>query len=184
MTANDVQQLAYQQSSEHQDESIRCLQEVFNLLGVPNSMLDVGCGPGALIKYARSLGIDAVGFDICGGKGVIQADLTEELDWRFPAELVVCWEVAEHLPEEAADVLVGTLVRLVAPGGRLVFTAAVPGQTGAGHINEQPLVYWREKLLSKGLSYSRVETMRVRAAWGLVAGRCQWYPNNVQVFCA
>lgn len=183
MTANDVQQLAYQQSSEHQDESVRCLIEVFNLLGIPESMLDIGCGPGALLRAAHEKGVDAIGFDICGGGGIIQADLAAELDWQVPADLVVCWEVAEHLPIEAADTLVGTLIRLVAPGGHLVFTAAVPGQTGAGHINEQPLAYWREKIGGK-LTYLRDETKRMRAAWGPVAGRCQWYPNNVQVFRA
>jgi 2-polyprenyl-3-methyl-5-hydroxy-6-metoxy-1,4-benzoquinol methylase len=183
MIANDVQQLAYQQSSEHQDESVRCLQEVFALFGVPESMLDIGCGPGALVKYARGLGVNAVGFDICGGEGIVQADLARNLLWDMPAELVLCWEVAEHLPIEAADILVGTLTRLVAPGGHLVFTAAVPGQTGAGHINEQPLAYWRDKI-SRKLTYSRDDTMRMRDVWRVAAGRCQWYPQNVQVFYA
>lgn len=181
----DVQHLAYSQSSEHQIESVRCLMAVFELFGVPVSMLDVGCGPGAMVRAANKRGVAATGFDICAsGENLVQADLCEPLPWGRPADLVLCWEVAEHLPPEAADTLADTLVKLTVLGGRLVFTAAVPGQTGAGHINEQPHSYWREKLEQRGLRYFAEESDKLRTAWRASAGRCQWYPKNVQVFRA
>ena len=41
-----------------------------------------------------------------------------------------------------ADVFVDSLCR---HGELIIFSAAVPGQGGERHVNEQPLEYWREK---------------------------------------
>jgi hypothetical protein len=48
-------------------------------------------------------------------------------------------EVAEHLPETVGQRLVSELTR-IAPA--VLFSAAIPGQGGTGHINEQWQDYW------------------------------------------
>lgn len=60
----------------------------------------------------------------------------------FPYDLVVCLEVAEHLAAGAADAFVATLCAL-APV--VLFSAAVPGQGGHGHVNEQWPAYWASR---------------------------------------
>jgi hypothetical protein len=61
--------------------------------------------------------------------------------------LVQSLEVAEHLDAQAADEFVDNLVR----HGRLIlFSAALPGQGGERHINEQPLDDWRSRFLARG----------------------------------
>ena len=56
-------------------------------------------------------------------------------------------EVAEHLPESAAD---GFCRTLASASDYLLFSAAIPGQGGVGHFNEQPLPYWVDKFWKLG----------------------------------
>src|SRR5262245_19329109 len=77
----------------------------------PKSVVDVGCGPGTwLAEFARRgvreyLGIDGFAnpamleFD---PRRFLQRDLTRPLELTRPFDLVVCLEVAEHLPPEHA----------------------------------------------------------------------------------
>ena len=76
-------------------------------------------------------------------------------------------EVAEHLPDEAADAFVGNLVNAAEV---VLFSAAIPGQKGVHHINEQPSYYWREKFNN----YEYVEIDFIRPLiWG--DARLPWW---------
>ena len=117
----------------------------------PTSVLDIGCGQGEWVEMFSRVVDNAIGVDIAapGGDRTFRCDLTEPLylgkagSW----DLVLCLETAEHLPESAADTLVDSCVRH-APS--VVFSAAVPGQEGIGHINCQPHEYWHEKFATRG----------------------------------
>ena len=110
----------------------------------------------------------------------IRHDLTLPLDLGRRFKLVPCWEVAEHLPESAADTLLDTIVRHVAE--YLVFSAAARGQGGSGHINEKSASWWRRRLVTHGLRLFGPETNRLRRILRQVVGPCWWYARNVQVF--
>lgn len=69
----------------------------------------------------------------------LEHDLSQPLTLARRFDLAICLEAAEHLPAATASQLVETLTRL-APV--VVFSAAMPGQGGDGHINEQPASYW------------------------------------------
>jgi hypothetical protein len=62
-------------------------------------------------------------------------------------DLTICVEVLEHLVEDAG-------IKLIEEFGKktkfLLFSAAVPGQGGTHHINEQKYAYWYEKLKNSG----------------------------------
>ncbi len=121
---------------------------VTNLL-TPTSVLDVGCGHGTwLAEFERNGATDILGVD--GGHVDpaaldIRADQFQPRDLSVPFDLgrrfdlVVSLEVAEHLPARAAAGFVATLV---AHGPAVLFSAAVPFQGGAGHVNEQWPSYW------------------------------------------
>lgn len=116
------------------------------------SILDVGCGIGTWVKVAKDLGInDAVGIDgdhvdrnllKIDANSFIPVDLNFPIDLgkRFDAEL--CLEVAEHLSIESSKVLVETLIN---HSDVIIFSAAIPGQQGQNHLNEQWPPYWQEK---------------------------------------
>jgi SAM-dependent methyltransferase len=132
-----------------------------------HSVLDVGCGVGAFLRRFRNHGvIDIVGVDgdyipdwlmKVDGKCFHQHDLKTplHLDRRF--DLVVCLEVAEHLPESVSDILIASICE---HGDVVVFSAAVPGQGGVCHVNEQPHRYWEQKFAMHG--YRQIDWLRPR----------------------
>jgi hypothetical protein len=109
-----------------------------------------------------------------------RADLTT-IDGEMPsAELVLCWEVAEHLDEQYADHLCSLLDQCTEQ--TLLFTAATLGQGGSGHVNEQPHQYWIDKLKELGLTYVWPVTEALRGEWMTLAPRAPWYAKNILVF--
>lgn len=75
------------------------------------------------------------------------ADLTAPVctDRRF--DLAQSLEVGEHLPTSASETLVDSLTRA---SDRVLFSAAVNGQGGEFHVNEQPLAFWQGLFAARG----------------------------------
>jgi SAM-dependent methyltransferase len=118
----------------------------------PKSVLDIGCGTGTWLKIFGDLGVnDYLGVD---GDYVDRSllkiphdkfypyDLSKKLNLGRKFDLIVSLEVAEHLPKSAADLFVDTLVT---HGDVILFSAAIPGQGGQNHLNEQWQEYWKLK---------------------------------------
>lgn len=148
----------------------------------PSSVIDFGCGDGSFLRWfkemgAKSLvGVDQHGPDDWAKKGGlhVRLDLTQPINLGVKADLVVCLEVAEHLPEISADTLVANLV---AHGARILFSAAPIGQGGTDHLNEQPMEYWIEKF--KAHNYYIQDIIRHR----LHGEVSPWYRANTVLFC-
>jgi SAM-dependent methyltransferase len=127
----------------------KCVPLILDLLR-PGSVVDVGCGQGEWLAEVAAQGVN----DILGVDGphvreelleiprenFTRRDLAEpwRLDRRF--DVVMTLEVAEHLPARSAPAFVRTLTSL---GPAVVFSAAVPGQGGTNHVNEQWPWYWK-----------------------------------------
>lgn len=123
----------------------------------PSTVVDVGCGEAWWAKAFLDAGADAVqAWDYeqpeLRQEGVIYRlgiDL-EEPGWAEgygPFDLAVCLEVGEHLHPSAADTLIRELCSL---SDTILWSAAIPAQTGLGHVNEQWPVYWAEKFAANG----------------------------------
>lgn len=147
----------------------KILSSVFQTF-TPSTVLDVGCGHGAWLQVAKELGADTIhGVD---GPWINQDELVipnscfesqsleKPLDLKTKFELVISLEVAEHLPETAADVFADSLVR---HGDVILFSAAIPFQGGNGHVNEQWPGYWARKFLERG--YRTLDVVRP-LVWG------------------
>jgi hypothetical protein len=122
------------------------------------SVVDVGGGEGWWAAEFAALGARAVCVD--DGTAAEPADRVEhvrhDLSAGIPAslgsfDLAVCLEVVEHLDTPSAERLVAALCER-APS--VLFSAAVPGQGGHGHVNEQWPTYWVERFESHGFSCS------------------------------
>ncbi len=128
-----------------------------------NSVLDVGCGTGTWLRAFEEngvkeyMGIDGEHLSIeklqVPSKNFLIVDLISVWSLKRKFDLVVSLEVAEHLPESHAEEFVN---RLVAHGDNILFSAAVPGQGGQNHINEQWPAYWRDKFLQYGYYFHDV----------------------------
>ncbi|MBC7800223.1 MAG: methyltransferase domain-containing protein [Gemmatimonadaceae bacterium] len=153
----------------------------------PASVVDIGCGVGTWLGVfrehgvTRTLGLDG---DYVERRALrIDADDFNATDLSLPFsvpgrfDLAVCLEVAEHLPAARAAALVRTLVG-AAPF--VLFSAAIPGQGGTHHINEQWQDYWRHLFESEG--YRAVDLIRPQI-WGFPDVE-PWYQQNSILFCA
>lgn len=159
------------------------------LHGPFTSVLDVGAGDGYCAHVLAGKGVEAWAVELSEAvlhysfsdvRYVIH-DLREPLDLEKKFDLVLCVEVAEHLPESAADTLCDTLVAHTAR--LLVFTAAPPGQVGSGHVNLQLPGYWTRKFVDRGMYPMRAETRALKRAWAAVLGKgSQHIQKNLQLW--
>ena len=120
----------------------------------PKSVVDLGCGRGAWLKACCDLGVEkAVGFDgpwnsqskMLDERIVFQAvDLDSPIAADQKFDLAISLEVAEHLNAKSAATFVASLAKL---SDVVLFGAAIAGQGGTNHINEQYQSYWGELFL-------------------------------------
>jgi len=153
----------------------------------PESVVDVGCGTGTFLHEFKNLGVE----DILGIDGswvdhkqlekYIDPDYFYAADLEYPLnlgrsfDLAVCLEVAEHLKEEASNTLICSLTSL---SKSILFSAAIPGQGGQNHVNEQWLKYWVEKFKEHHYNYYDV----LRPIFWNRSSLEWWYKQNMCLF--
>jgi SAM-dependent methyltransferase len=150
------------------------------------SVIDVGCGPGSWLREFQEQGItDYLGVDgdyvdrnhlVIPAERFMPVDLKQPLVINRKFDLVVCLEVAEHLPPESASTLVQSIAALT---DIVVFSAAIPFQRGQNHLNLQWPGYWADLFASHGFDcYDCVrpiiwENDKVEA----------WFSQNILIYC-
>ncbi len=145
---------------EERENSLKSAKVIVPLvLSIVNarSVVDVGCGVGAFLHEFRNLGIgEIMGIDgtipgqdllLIPEAQMLNRDLSKPLKLDKKFDLVVSLEVAEHLDPEFADVFISNLTEA---GDVILFSAAIPGQGGTHHMNEQWPSYWAEKFERHG----------------------------------
>lgn len=152
----------------------------------PKSVIDIGCGTGEWLKvWNVDFGIE----DIKGVEGpYIKKDLVKispkklaiqdlKLNYSEPRkyDLAMSLEVGEHLPKESSEELINTLVQL---SDVVLFSAAIPGQEGTYHINEQYPEFWAA--IFKKFNYVPVDYFR-EMLWR-VSGIEYWYKQNMILY--
>src|ERR1700730_17825780 len=111
------------------------IKRLFN----PNSVIDVGCGTGALLAQFRQKGVEARGLEYsaagiarCRERGIQVEKFDLETDEAIAGswDVTVSFEVAEHLPESMAE----NYVRVISQFSPVVIiSAATVGQGGKDH---------------------------------------------------
>jgi hypothetical protein len=153
----------------------------------PQSVVDFGCGEGDWLAAFQAHGVsNLMGYD---GEHVLSRSLAIpqasfcamdlEAAVRTPTrfDLAVCLEVAEHLSPEGGRRLVEALCK---SADLVLFSAAVPGQGGTHHINEQWLDYWLEAFAQH--SYVLHDIYRPRIAYNVDVA--WWYRQNLVLFAS
>jgi SAM-dependent methyltransferase len=148
-------------------------------------VLDVGCATGTWLDEWIKVGVsDVLGID---GDYVDRAALhipvekftTVDLEQPFSLgrtfDLVQTLEVAEHLDEAHADAFVESLAK---HGETILFSAAIPGQGGDHHVNEQWPSYWAEKFAQAGYTLYDIIRPQIWADERII----WWYRQNILVF--
>lgn len=118
------------------------------------SVVDFGCGVGGWLAECKIcnpstevLGLDFGNanpeqFYIDVDREFRKTDLTAKVDLNKKFDLALSVECAEHLNEKYANVLIDNMCR---HSDIIIFGAAIPGQGGVEHVNEQLQSYWVEK---------------------------------------
>ncbi|MBN3958471.1 class I SAM-dependent methyltransferase [Nostoc sp. NMS8] len=151
----------------------------------PKSVVDVGCGNGVWLSVFKEFGIQQIlGIDgeyVSPDIRMIQTtdflshDLKQPLQLNQKFDLVVSLEVAEHLPNEYAEIFINSLTSL---GSVIMFSAAIPFQGGIGHFNEQWPEYWVKIFKKNG--YVVVDCLR-KKLWNKEKIEA-YYAQNIFLF--
>jgi SAM-dependent methyltransferase len=176
--------------SRHIDLSLQSAKIVAPLvmkLASISSVIDVGCGLGGWLRAFAENGVPLLrGIDgsyvntsnlYVPPECFTAVDLTKPIPTNEHFDLAVCLEVAEHLPSQFSAQLVRGLTEL-APV--VLFSAAMPGQGGIGHVNEQWPEYWRD--LFKERAFRMLDPIRP-----LIREDCRvewWYRQNLVMFAS
>lgn len=149
-----------------------------------NRIADIGCGTGTFLataldtgsSYAFGMEGDWVRPDMLDSPDIVFTP--GDLEQRFAGpsvDLVLSLEVAEHLTPGRAESFVADLTAM-APA--VLFSAAIPGQGGVGHVNEQWQSYWAGLFAAQG--YGAHDVIRPKL-WTDEAVPA-WYRQNAVLY--
>jgi|GEM_PF-575508 len=166
--------------------SARRVLEIVMAQSPVRSVIDIGCGTGTWLDVARSLGatevkgLEGTWLDLAHRDSdkidIVKQDLEQRIVENRRYDLAISLEVAEHLSERRAASFVEDLCQL---SDRVLFGAAIPGQGGRGHVNEQWQTYWAAHF--SRLGYVVVDVVRPKI-WTDSKIRF-WYKQNTLLYC-
>jgi SAM-dependent methyltransferase len=154
------------QSDASYDAAVAMLPVVLDLVEA-SSLVDIGCGVGTWLAAAGAHGVR----QLVGVEGgwvrpellrspairLVTHDLEQPLTLTDRFDLAMSVEVAEHISAARSDSLVRELCSL---STCVLFGAAIPGQGGTNHINEQWQSYWAARFAASG--YRPLDILRPR----------------------
>lgn len=164
-----------------EEGAVRSAKEVYKELEKIikfETIIDIGCGVGEW-NYKNYIGVD---HNIPEKSLLIDPhfyfdyDLEKTIVPKSRYDLCLCLEVAEHISEERADVLIEMLCSL---SDKVLFGAAIRGQGGTGHINEQPASYWAAKFENNGFYPYKIDLRKTLFHNDNVE---TWYKNNLILY--
>jgi len=144
----------------HIDEgALRCLQGRLPHL---SSMLDIGCGPGGMMKVASRLGMRWAGIDGDAAAGPTFCwDFTDgAFDHSFRYDLAWSVEFVEHVEER----FLPNCLKAFQLCDHVFMTHAPPGKQGHHHVNCRSQDYWLGAFAAAGFDFDPSLTSEIRAA--------------------
>jgi len=175
----------YSKRNSDTENSARTILSLLFSFYKPQSMVDFGCGVGTWLKTGTQLGVlDFLGIEgewldkkhlVISEDSFIHQNLTSKINLPKKYDLAISLEVAEHIEEKYASLFIENLTQA---SDVILFSAAIPGQRGSGHVNEQWLEYWIQKFETH--QYMPFDIIRP-SVW-MDSSVKTWYKQNTLVF--
>lgn len=151
------------------------ITEAWKTIFKPKNMLDIGCGRGTFLTYARDAGIEAYGFDYsewavknrysrCKKTWIKQHNATKPWPYKDGEfDLITALDFCEHIYEFDLPQVIEEMFRVASKwiflqiatisfpkefGYKLRKEERIPfedGRTWAGHVTVQPESYWMDR---------------------------------------
>ena len=152
--------------------TVRCLYRTHYFNGY-KKLLDVGCGPGAAVKYHREIGgIESYGIDFaesaidtwkkCDVEEYCSVASAEDIPFKSNEfDMVTCTDVLEHIPEDNVKKTFDEMLRV---GNKdFFFTIALEkAQHGMPHDGSEPHIciksaeWWIERMVDSGYWFTAI----------------------------
>lgn len=127
----------------------------------PSSVLDVGCAKGFLVKALVELGVDAYGIDASKyAFGEVPEEIKDRISLGMAQELsdkdnsfdvVTCFDVLEHIPEEDITKVLSNMLRITKQWLVIrVVTKELPDDVDAYYATIHDKDWWVEKIKETG----------------------------------
>ena len=164
---------------------IKIVQEYIHF----DSVIDIGCGIGQILRACSEAGAKTIrGVDgtwvnknmlvippeCFTPSDISQPNLAEKIPEK-KLDLTVSSEVAEHINSEDCENYMNNLVSF---SDVILFSAAIPGQGGTHHVNEQYPSYWIKKFEARG--FVPVDCIRPKIWWD--KSIFNYYRQNLLIF--
>ena len=155
----DQHHISHQNEVWRVNANLALLEALLNYVDRPSKVVDVGCGYGYFLRACEEILQEVEVFGLDGPwvdhrflqfspDSFYTVDLISDSCWpRIEADLVVCLEVIEHLPPDRGLSFCEELVSFKSP---ILFSAAIPGQGGQGHVNERLPSFWMNEFKRLG----------------------------------
>jgi hypothetical protein len=158
---------------------------IVNLIGIPESIVDLGGGAGGWLKAFKDNGakkvycIDHPSIKseelLISQDEFIPHDLSKEIPSPIKCDLAISTEFAEHLHKSKSKDVVNFLTQ---SSSIVLFSAAIPGQGGIEHINEQRPDFWKKLYEERG--YEQFDVIRPRIIFDKTIP--VWFRQNLYLY--
>lgn len=181
------------------------LYRLFEALGRPPRVLDLGCSGGGFVRECHNDGCLAVGLEgsdfslrtaraewaTIGGRLLFTSDIAKPFEVRVKADgeetklqfdVITSWEVFEHIRTEELPVLLENVKRHLAPDGIVVLSISTTSDAPNGvelHQTLQPEAWWAALFESSG--FDRHDEINRYFNTQFVRGPRQWAPGSFTI---
>lgn len=143
---------------------------------------DLGCGTGYYLSelskdgHLKLIGVEADPLQLKTTFPIHAHNLTKDLPYTDKG-IVICLEVAEHIPQRYEQQLIDNMTKLC--NGYLILSWAIPGQMGLGHVNCKDNDYVIGQIESRGFEYLPEITKQSRE---YPKDICSYFKDTLLVF--
>lgn len=144
-------------------------------------VIDLGCGAGFYIAKLAGEGFKCIGVEGFAlsnflHNDILIHDLTKPVDLGWKGS-VISLEVIEHIDKQYEDIVLDTITNHC--NGILVFSWALTGQAGIGHVNLVDQDYAIKKVEERGFKLNQFLTEVGRSS---VDANCNWFERTLLIF--